>query len=280
MGPLELVPGDGPGRWSFAVTPESLTPARAVQGGVLMGALVEAIERTTGRPVVWSTGRYLRHVGPDAVVAITVTIDVDGHATTQASAVGVVDGIAVIGVWAAAGHRDFPISGTWAAPPTGFAARLDSPRYAVAGTEPTMADAYELRLAGGRLPTELDGTPGPGPTVVWMRVPGGPRVVTAADLAVMADFSVIACSDALGRRATGNSLDNTLRIVERADTDHLVAEFSLVASAGGFGQFESRLWSEDGRLLAIASTTLVLRIAGPDGRSERTNRRIVGGAES
>jgi len=102
MGPFELEAGANDGQWRFRITPAMLTPARAVQGGVLMGAVVEAIERTTGRPVVWATGRYLRHVGPGATMSVTVTVDVDGHSTTQASAVGTVDGIEVIGVWAAA----------------------------------------------------------------------------------------------------------------------------------------------------------------------------------
>jgi acyl-CoA thioesterase-2 len=271
--PIALVPGAAGERWTFTAAPSAMTPAGAAQGGVLMGALVEAIERTSGRPIIWATGRYVRHLAAGVVMDIDVTIEVEGHATTQVSAHGRVEGVEIVHVIAAAGRREFPTDGTWIDPRPDTAARTDVPLLSAVPGRSLMADTFELRLASG--PDVIDGERGSGRTAIWLRIPGGPRLVSAADLSVVADFAVIACSEAIGRPTTGNSLDNTLRVVERVVADHVIAEFSFVASANGFGHLETRIWSADRSLLAIASTTLVLRVAGSDGQSHRTNRRIV-----
>ena len=333
-GPIAIEPGAEPGTWDFLVTAAVLTPAAAVQGGVIMAALVEAIERTTARPVVWATARYLRHVGPDARVALSVASDLTGHATTQASATASVAGIVVAQAWATTGHRDFPLEAAFVATPNDLAAPAAAALLAISGV-PSMAEAFAPRVALGRLPARseaetspsavsisrqagianhdehrnehpadhgndhdianhdehrneagsehadgnLDGLiPGTGRTALWLRLPGGPRMIAASDLAVLADFSVLATSEAVGMRCTGNSLDNTLRVVARRTTTDVLLDVSVVAVSGGFGHLESRLWSDGGELLSVASTTLVLRPAGPDGRSTRARRHIVGDA--
>jgi len=273
--PITIVPAAGGEQWRYTAAPSAMTPMGAAQGGVLMGALVEAIERRTGRLIVWATARYLRHLGSGMVMDIDVTIDIEGHATTQVSANGHVDGVEIVHVIGAAGRREFPTDGTWIDPRPDIAGRTDVPLLSVVPGRSLMADTFELRVASGSEPEAIDGNRGSGRTAIWLRIPGGPRLVSAADLSVVADFAVMACAEAIGRPTTGNSLDNTLRVVERVIAEHVVAEFSFIASANGFGHLETRVWSADCRLLAIASTTLVLRSAGPDGQSQRANRRIV-----
>ena len=106
-------------------------------------------------------------------------------------------------------------------------------------------------------------------------MPHGPRVLSVGDLALVGDVLMPSLSDAFGVPVTANSLDNTLRIVERATTEWVLLDVTVDAAAGGFVHAAAHLWTEDATLLAIVSQTLVLREAGPDGRSTRRGRRIV-----
>jgi acyl-CoA thioesterase len=139
-----------------------------------------------------------------------------------------------------------------------------------------MADGFDVRLAAGRLPADLDGVPGSAESAFWLRLPWGRRTLGVADIAIVADFAMLAVSHTVGRRTTGNSLDNTIRIVRRLDAEEVLLDVTVVALAEGFGHVESRLWTPSGELVAVASTTLVLREAGTDGQSTRSTRRIVG----
>jgi acyl-coenzyme A thioesterase PaaI-like protein len=88
-----ITPGSTPSTWRFEIRHQHLTPAGAAQGGVVMAAVVEAVERSIRRPLVWATGRYLRHVAPGTTMVVAVEEDVVGHATTQASATGTVEDV-------------------------------------------------------------------------------------------------------------------------------------------------------------------------------------------
>jgi acyl-CoA thioesterase len=270
-----ITPGSTPSEWRFEIHDQHLTPAGAAQGGVVMAAAVEAVERSIRRPLVWATGRYLRHVAPGTTMVVAVEEDVVGHATTQASATGTVDDVPVISVVAAGGSRPFPPVPAPVRPPT-VDGPDGTPRYPISPGRPSMADGFDVRLAAGRLPTELDGVPGSAESAFWLRLPWGRRTLGVADIAIVADFAMLAVSHTVGRRTTGNSLDNTIRIVRRLDADEVLLDVTVVALADGFGHVESRLWTPSGELVAVASTTLVLREAGTDGQSTRSTRRIVG----
>src|SRR6478672_6971482 len=68
-------------------------------------------------------------------------------------------------------------------------------------------------------------------------------------------------ADARGfaERAGGNSLDNTLREVSRAQTEWILADIRVHAVADGFGHGLVHLWTEDGRLLGTASQSTIVR---------------------
>ena len=64
---------------------------------------------------------------------------------------------------------------------------------------------------------------------------------------------------AVGRRAGGNSLDNTLRVARRVPTDWVLADVRVHAVADGFGHGLVHLWAEDGTLLGTASQSAIVR---------------------
>ena len=119
-------------------------------------------------------------------------------------------------------------------------------------------DRFESKLADARPYWELTGIPGSGNASLWVRIPeldGG----SAAALAMIGDFVPYGIGQALGVRAGGNSLDNTLRVVSRAQTEWILADIRVHAVADGFGHGLVHLWTEDGRLLGTASQSTIVR---------------------
>ena len=102
--------------------------------------------------------------------------------------------------------------------------------------------------------------------------------MTAGDVAFIGDLLMLGLSDAFGTPTTANSLDNTIRIVERAATEWVMLDVRIDAAAHGYAHAGAHLWTDDGVLLGMATQTLVVRSAGQHGQSTRTTRRIVGDA--
>ena len=80
---------------------------------------------------------------------------------------------------------------------------------------------------------------------------------------------------ALGQRAGGNSLDNTLRVARRVPTDWVLADIRVHAVADGFGHGLVHLWAEDGTLLGTASQSTIVRTWRDETRHERMNAMTV-----
>jgi acyl-CoA thioesterase len=79
-------------------------------------------------------------------------------------------------------------------------------------------------------------------------------------------ISTCSGSHAAGRRLTGNSIDNTLRVVGRDETEWVLLDVVVDAIRDGYAHLGAHLWSEAGALLAIATQTLVVREPQADGR--------------
>ncbi|MFI5040429.1 MAG: acyl-CoA thioesterase [Acidimicrobiales bacterium] len=238
---------EDPSCWRLAVTPAALTPAGAVQGGVVFAAAVEAMQGSTGRRLAWATGQYLSHLGHPATASVSVRIDVAGHRTTQARAVVSHDRTDVLVAIGAFGQRGSALDGTWVTAPTVPTPDACAPR-AIPG-RPDGTAVCDVRAAVGRSYPDVDGHRGPGRSASWVRLPGGGRrVPSAGDLAIIGDFVMLEVADAVGVAVTGNSLDNTLRSAHRADTEWVLLDATIHAVAGGFCSATADLWAEDGTL--------------------------------
>src|SRR4051794_37382179 len=110
---LGLEPTHNPHRWVLPVVPGLSTGGNFLFGGCGLGAAIEALERTTGRPVIWATAQYLSYARPPEMMDIDVTIAVDGRNTTQARAVGRVVDREILTVNAALGERPLDSVGQW-----------------------------------------------------------------------------------------------------------------------------------------------------------------------
>ena len=247
--------------------PELCSGLGALFGGCGLGAAIEALEQATGRPLVWATAQYLSYARPPSVVEIAITEVVRGHQISQARAVASVDGDEIFTVNAALGTPRLPDARLVGDPSRGPATRTTARRARCSDRhQGTIMDRLDMRLAAARGFDELPGDPGrrPGLAVgaapVARDVGGGPRDRRR--------LRAVRHRAGLGQRAGGNSLDNTLRVVQRHPTDWILADMRVHAVADGFGHGLVHLWAEDGTLLGTASQSTIVRFHREHGEGE------------
>lgn len=158
---------------------------------------------------------------------------------------------------AALGRRPFEAAGSWAIRPEVPGPEHCPGRHLDPHHDDTIMSTIEMRLAEAREMDDLDGTPGDGRSAVWARVPD--LDISAVTLGVLGDWVPFGIGQALGARAGGNSLDNSLRVVDLVPTDWVLLDIRTHAVAHGFGHGLVHLWAEDGSLLATASQSAIVR---------------------
>jgi len=254
-------------RWRLPVTTGICSSGNFMYGGAGLGAAIAAMETTSGRPTIWATAQYLTFARPGQVLDIDVTLAVEGHQMTQARAVCHVEDREILTVNAALGTRPFAHAGQYetmpqVSPPNDCPRRIHRRE-----TSGFISDRLDERLAKGRDLDQLDGTPGDGQTVMWARIPEVLGDVDGAALGVLGDFVPFGVGQALGIRGGGNSLDNTLRIVELVPTEWVLLDIRVHAVERGFGHGLAHMFAQDGTLMATASQSCIVRFwPAPDGR--------------
>jgi acyl-CoA thioesterase II len=256
---LGLEPTDDPLLWRLPVTYGVSTPGRFLFGGCGLAAGVAAMEEASGRPAIWASAQYLSYAPTGSVVEFAVNLAVTGHQTTQARAIGRVDGKEIVAVNAALGRRPLDVAGMWVKRPDvpnheESVQRKIPPEFAG-----TVLERVEIRLAMGRQFEELDGTPGDGRCAFWARL-AGQLEPSSAWLSVLGDYVPSGVAQALGRPSIGNSLDNTIRVVQLVPSEWILCDIHIQAIANGFGHGHANLWAEDGTLLGVASQSVIVRV--------------------
>lgn len=253
-----LEPTPDPTRWRMPVVPGLISGTGGLFGGCGLGACIEVAEQATGRPVVWATAQYHSYARPPSVLELDVTEVVRGHRTSQVRVIAHVGDEEILTVLAALGDRPLPHEGQWARRPDVPPPDACPPRPVMSHQQGTISERLELRLARARMPHELPGPPGDGTSAMWIRLPELLEM-SAAALAIVADFVPSGISQALGQRIGGNSLDNTLRVAHRVPTEWVLADVRIHALADGYGHGLVHLWAQDGTLLGTGSQSVIVR---------------------
>jgi acyl-CoA thioesterase len=266
---LGLQATHNPHRWVLPVRPAICTPADFLFGGSGLAAAAEALEAATGRPLVWATAQYLSFARPPSILDLDTRVAVAGRSVTQARAVGHVGDREIFTVNAALGRREFDAEGQWVRKPAAPPPEACPParRWWAEGIE-SIHSRVELRVADGK-PDVRDGTPSPdGRSLLWARFLE-PMDEGAAALALVADFMPSGIGRALGRHGGGNSLDNTLRVLDVARSEWVLGDIRVHGLRNGFAHGLMHLWSQDGRLLATGSQSAIVRIHEPPADAAR-----------
>jgi acyl-CoA thioesterase len=259
---------DDPRLWRMQVVPGLMSGTGALFGGCGLGAAIEVMEQVTGRPCVWSTAQFLSYARPPAVLDLEVVEAVRGHQISQARVMVRVGGREILTVVGALGRRPNPLAGQWATRPDVAAPDHCPPRPLMNRHQGTIMDRLESRLADARPYWELTGRAGSGNASLWVRLPELMNG-SAAALAIIGDFVPFGIGQALGQRAGGNSLDNTLRVARNVRTEWVLADVRVHAVADGFGHGLVHLWADNGTLLGTASQSTIVRAHGPVGHDRR-----------
>jgi acyl-CoA thioesterase len=253
-----LEPTDTPTHWRMEVVSGLVSGTGALFGGCGLGAAIEVVEQVTGRPCIWATAQFLSYARPGSVLELRVDEVVRGHQISQARVIARVGDEEILTVLAAHGARPLTLEGQWATRPEVPAPDDCPPRELMAHHSGTISDRLDMRLAAARTLDELPGPPGSGTSALWVRMPELLEM-SAASLAIIGDFVPFGIGQALGVRAGGNSLDNTLRVAHRVPTEWVLADIRVHAIADGFGHGLVHLWAEDGTLLGTASQSTIVR---------------------
>ncbi len=230
-------------------------------GGVGLAAAIGAMEGTCKRPVIWATAQYLSYARPPSIVDLDVRVPADGRYTSQARVIAHVGDKEILTVNAALGERPSDLDHQWTqapeAPPPEDCEESERWRADVED----LHSQIEVRVARGwhRRSSSPAGLSDDGRVVLWIRPRGG-HEVDSTMLAIMADHVPSGVGHALGRNAGGNSLDNTIRFLKIVPTEWVLCDVTIVGVANGVAHGSMRLYAQDGRLMAIASQSMILRI--------------------
>jgi acyl-CoA thioesterase II len=257
-----LQPTEAPNRWRLPVTPElSVGPPERLFlfGGVGLAAALSVLELRSGRPALWVTAQYTSFAAPGSVLEFEAQC-VDGKQTSQARTSARVGDRPVIYAVGALGERPGD-NDQWVAapavPPPDDCPVVSRNR----GGRATVTGLFETRLARGRSPAqgEITTRGADGKVVLWARLKER-RPLDRVALAILADFLPVGLSHAVGGRANGNSLDNTIRFgVLEPETEWVLLDLQIEAMLQGIVHGRIRLFSERGTLMATAAQSMILR---------------------
>lgn len=243
----------------LSVEPRLTTSGGFLFGGAGLGAGIAALETVSQRRCTWATAQYLSYARRDEKVEIDVTIAVAGSSVTQARAVCRVGEREVLTVNAALGDRNFSAAGQFVTMPETVSPQDARPRPLRPDHANSIMEALDMRFSKGRDFSELDGTPSDGRTMMWVRIKSLVDGIDAAALGILGDFVPMAAGQALGLRAGGNSLDNTIRFANLVPTDWVLLDIQIESVQRGFAHGTIQMFAEDGTLLATASQSCIAR---------------------
>ena len=237
-------------------------------GGVGLGASLSALERVTGRPVVWATAQYESYARPGETVTFAVDERVRGNQVSQARVSATANGREVLNVSAALGVRDMPERGQWTLAPRVAPPEDCRPRQLWESRHPDdIHSRVDFRIARGSMHgpgKDSGGSPSEnGNVVMWARPNPdllGDYRIDPAFVAVVADYVPSGVGPALGRDAGGNSLDNSIRFHRMVQTNWLLCDVQIHGVANGFAHGRMHIFAETGELIATASQSLILRL--------------------
>ncbi len=227
-------------------------------GGAGIAASIETLERITERPLIWMTCQFNNFAKLGAHIDLTAQESVRGRNISHASLDAFNGQEPVFKVLGSFGQRSEPQQFQFIEKP-----QVDSPENCPhfgggrekAGTLNSVDSRIEYRVARGRLRKDKKVE---GQLALWAKVPEIAET-SAASIALAADYLPVSIGSMLEKPAGGNSLDNNLRMIQLEQSEWILLDCEAKAVNQGFGHASMNIWSQSGKLLAIASQSIIFR---------------------
>jgi acyl-CoA thioesterase-2 len=253
---FELYPG-GDDHYGVDLTPELARFDGRLFGGAGLAISVAALEATTGRNALWVTTQFVGSADIGDRFDCHVEVLAAGYNTTQGRVTATVDGkIVFAALGATARARDDAFGADLGEMP-----RVVGPDECAPWT-PEFPIPVETIAARGPFATAefREAKTETGAVVLWARMHG--MLQDRLTLAYLGDFVPSAVLRAAGRSGGGTSLDNNIRygMAPPDGTDWILIETDPYLADSGYVSGAARLWSAEGRLLAVAAQTAVARL--------------------
>ena len=255
------------GSFSCVVEDVLARPDGGLYGGASLAMAVSLAEGTVGRPCRWMAVQHVEPAPLGATLRMELTRLTSGRSVSQVVLRALEGERTVFSAIGALGDDRGDENSQQLLPAPAVAPPRECEHYEVPG-----ADAYpqrnmfrllEVRIAKPKSPDVSDDL-----VRLWVRARG--LSAAAPTVAYVSDWLAPGVWRALGRPGTAISLDTTLRVAGRDESEWMLIEVRAQISAGGYASGQIPVWSESGRLLGIASQTAVLR-------PFRSKRRDAGG---
>jgi acyl-CoA thioesterase II len=264
---------DGPG-FAFEVVERLTRPDNRLYGGAAAASVLAVVEAVTGRSAVWSTTQVVSAAQLGERLVVMPSVVQSGRTISQVQVQGTVgDRLVFTSVAAAAAWPRQVLDSAWRTMPREVPPPAKGE--ALRGLLPDgLANPGHFLACEQRLVSDDDDARA-GKVLVWARLlpelAGGDSSTTTAAIAFLSDLVPFCVSRAAGVAGAGSSLDITLRFGERATSEWVLVEIEADLLASGIGHGAVRVWSEDGRLLAVGSQTarmftydeFIARLASP-----------------
>jgi acyl-CoA thioesterase-2 len=240
------------------VTPKLMSPRGSFYGGAGLAAACTMMELATERAAVWSTVQFVSGAERGDRLEMHTDVIAHGHRTSQVRVTARTAGREVFTAVGATGGASGKVTRNFASMPSVSApeqcARADWP--SERSRDETHFGTHELREAVVHGGAEGGAAPS---MALWVRVDSHPAW-TPALLGYVADVVPMSFHRALGsHRPGGMSLDNSLRVGPRVDTEWVLLALHPEIANQGYAHGTVYLWATDGTLMGTANQTFVLR---------------------
>lgn len=238
-----------------------LNSSGVLWGGCGLSAVVATGEAVLKRGCLWATVQYVSPIVHGEKLELVIEPGQHGRRMSQVSVRGMVgDRVALLalGTYGSASAK----AEQFVRPPSDIPRPDDCPERVMPPWLAGMATRIEQRPV---LPQRrvLDGTRGPGRSMMWMRL-REPVGTSPAALSIIADLAPSAITDAMGEPTFGISLDNSIRmgrLGEVGGDGWVLLDTQVETVIRGVAQLNARIFDEDGNLLAIAGQSSRMRSA-------------------
>lgn len=225
-----------------------------LSGGACVAAMLAALEAETGKPLIQANAQFLAAPPAGVTASIATELVLAGRNIVQARACLHGPNGEAASITCSLGARVESMVFGWRTPPNAPPPEACKRIPFVREDEDDLHTHLDMRIAND------PHTDRHGRLVFWVKAPNDLAPVASVLLALIADYVPEAIHFNIGRPAGAVSLDNSIRVIDRAPTEWLLCETRLAGLAHGLFHGEMSIFTREGALLALATQSGVVRV--------------------